>query len=222
MVHSYLDNVEYGYDQINVGSSDYTHILRTLDANSINKISTIREREMRLFNKLNTYQPLQTPSKEKLAPFNPCKPDLYNLGGDQRVKLRHNVKEDVEKYYYGTGNNFKDQLPYPHNDNQCTRNYPWSVYTNPTPPCKSPKQSKSYQLIKSEGFHSSMDDMEYLQEEMDKMEQKNNMLTIFIFFLVIIVIVQYAKTANDHMQVLVVPIPEKKKSESTESSTNES
>ena len=46
------------------------------------------------------------------------------------------------------------------------------------------------------------------EEEMEKMEQKNDMLVLFIFLLVIIVLVQYAKTANDPMKVLVVPMPQ--------------
>lgn len=56
-----------------------------------------------------------------------------------------------------------------------------------------------------EGF--STNDMQYLQNELYELEQKNNMLTMFIFFLFIVVMIQYAKVSNDTrpMQVLMMP-----------------
>jgi hypothetical protein len=197
MINSYLDNAEYGYDQINIGSSDINQILNTLDTNSIHDIDTIREREVRMFNKLNDYQPLQS------NPYNDYQPNLYGEAGSERVRSRRNVKEDIEKYYYGTGSVLKDQLKYPSETNQTTIDYPM-LYRKQTP---SLSQLKAMQLKekKTESFQGEISDMEYLQDELYKMEQKNNMFVIFIFFLVIVVLVQYAKGSNDPMRILVVP-----------------
>jgi hypothetical protein len=151
MVNSYLDIADYGYDQINIGSSDINQILNTLDTNSIHDIDTIREREVRMFSKLNAYQPLQSIPNDKY------KPNLYGEAGSERVKLRRNVKAIQLKEK------------------------------------------------KTESFQGEMSDIEYLQDELYKMEQKNNMFVIFIFFLVIVVLVQYAKGSNDPMRILVVP-----------------
>lgn len=202
MVHSYLDNAEYGYDQINVGSSSYNNILRTLDANNINKISTIQEREIRLFNKLNAYKHPQPNNIEKKPMTYSDNLDLYSLGTDHRIKLGHYAKKNVEDYHYGTGNAFKDQLQYPQVNKQYTKNYPWSTFTKVTP--EHPPQIKKI----SDGFNNNTDinDIEYLQEEYDKLEQKNNMFIILIFFLAIIVIVQHTKLSNGPpMHVVFVP-----------------
>ena len=43
-----------------------------------------------------------------------------------------------------------------------------------------------------------------MQEELEELERKNNMLTFFIFFLVIMIIVQYAKAYNDPMSISVM------------------
>jgi hypothetical protein len=203
MINSYLDTSDYGYDQINIGSSDINQILNTLDTNSIHDIDTIREREVRMFNKLNAYQPLQSIPNDKYKPYNNCKPNLYGEAGSERVRLRRNVKEDIEKYYHGTGSVLKDQLKYPSETNQTTIAYPM-LYRKQTP---SLSQLKAMQLNekKTESFQSEISDMEYLQDELYKMEQKNNMFVIFIFFLVIVVLVQYAKGSNDPMRILVVP-----------------
>ena len=213
LVHSYLDNADYGYDQINVGSSEFNRILDTLDADSIDNIGTIREREMRMFNKLNAYQPLQTPSKTKLAPFNSANPDLFSLGGDQRIQLRNNVRTDVENYYYGTGNEFKDQLSYPRPPGQCNMAYPSMLYTKQTPSEKKDNNEKTEGFYKTpQRVHFKEDNnVEQLQDEIDKMEQKNNMLLLFIFFLVIIVLVQYAKHNNDPLKILLVPVDKSQK-----------
>jgi hypothetical protein len=197
MVNSYLDNADYGYDQINIGSSDINQILNTLNTNSINDIDTIREREVRMFNKLNSYQTIQSNPHDKYTP------NFYGESGSEGVRLSRNVKEDIEKYYNGTGSVLKDQLKYPSEHNQRTFKYPM-VYRNQTP---SLSQLNPIQLKekKTESSQSDVSDIEYLQDELYKMEQKNNMFVIFIFFLVIVVLVQYAKGSNDHMRILVVP-----------------
>jgi hypothetical protein len=212
LVHSYLDDADYGYDQINVGSSDFNRILDTLDANHINNISTIREREIRMFNKLNAYQPLQTSSKTKLAPFDSANPNLFSLGGEQRIQLRNNVKADVENYYYGTGNEFKDQLSYPKPPGQCNMAYPSMLYTKQTPSeKKANKKTEGFQRTPKRVHFKEDDDVEQLQDEIDKMEQKNNMLLLFIFFLVVIVLVQYAKHNNDPLKIVLVPVDKSQK-----------
>lgn len=90
LVHTYLDNADYGYDQIKVGSSEFNRILDTLDTNIINNIDTVREREIRMFNKLNAYQPIQTPSKAKLAHFNSANHNLFNFGDEHYVQCDMN------------------------------------------------------------------------------------------------------------------------------------
>lgn len=209
MVHSYLDNVEYGYDQINVGSSEFNHVLNTLDTNNIHNIDTVREREIRMFNKLNEYQPLQTTPIKKLTSYNYCRPDLFSLGGEQHVQLRHNIKENDEDYHYGSGNNFKDQINYyTHSNKQEKLGYTQDLYQKQTPRINS-NRCNSNKKIQIESFYDNQDDIVFLQEELDKIEQKNNILVIFIFFLVIIVLVQYVKMNNDPIQVLLVPISNK-------------
>lgn len=183
MIQSYLTGEEYGYDQISVGSDEFNETLKTLDTNSIHKIPTIREREMRLFNKMNNYED----NRKKLAPFDVCDPNLFSLGGVQRKNLRDNMKENIERYYYGTGDSENIQLKYA--KKRTCDHYPQIITDEPM---------KREPMI-------NPNDMEYLQEEMDELERKNNILVLFIFFLVVIVLVQYSKSNNDPMKVLILP-----------------
>lgn len=234
MVSSYINNADYGYDQVNVGSDEFNDILRTLDTNNIDNIGTIREREVRMFNKLNSYKP------SGFAPYNYCSPNLFNATGVQKIQERSNMKQNIEDYYYASGNNMKDQLNYPLPNTQETLNYPQTFYQTQTPkvPIKPIPNKAMFKYFptehnfaleqkvkhtgkkskqKSESFRNNSDsesseddnDIEYLQEEMEKMEQKNNLLVIFIFFLVIIVLVQYTKTKASDQKIVVLPMPEK-------------
>lgn len=56
-----------------------------------------------------------------------------------------------------------------------------------------------------EGFQ--IDDVKYLQGEVETLEKKNDMLVLLIFFLVIVVLIQYAKGNNDNkpMQLMFLP-----------------
>jgi hypothetical protein len=233
MVSSYLDNVDYGYDQINVGSSEINDVFKTLDTNSITNIDTIRERELRMFNKLNSYKPPPgSPS------YNYCSPNLFNATGVQKVQERHNVKENIENYYYGSGNNLKNQLNYPQSNTQATSEYPQTFYQTQFPQSsvrpipndkmfkyfpteynfaleqrqkrytKKQKNKKTNTELFQNDLYEDQNEVEYLQEEMDTMEQKNNLLIVFIFFLVIIVLVQYAKSNNNPIQVMLIPSKE--------------
>lgn len=60
---SYLNN--YGYDQIDVGPSDFTDVLKGITNKNINKIDSINDREARIFNKLNSYLPNMNINKKK-------------------------------------------------------------------------------------------------------------------------------------------------------------
>ena len=60
-----------------------------------------------------------------------------------------------------------------------------------------------------EGFEVS--DMKYLQEELDAMEKKNDMLILFIFFLAIVIMIQYAKSTNDPQMKVMLISPDKEK-----------
>lgn len=66
MIQSYLTGDEYGYDQINVGSDEFSQFFKTLDSNNINDIDTIRNREVRLFNKMSNTMENPTISSKPL------------------------------------------------------------------------------------------------------------------------------------------------------------
>jgi len=198
MIHSYLDSADYGYDQINVRSCEFNQVLKTLDSNSIHHIDNIREREIRMFNKLNEYQP-QSKKKTQSKDYNP---NLFSIDGERRIQERRYVKDHIEDYYQGSGNNFKDSMEYPHPNEQVTASYPESMYRAQTPHF-TPKKKQ----CEPEGFHDRIidsDNIENLHDDIEHMKQKNNILVMLIFFLTVIVLVQYAKSNNDPVRLIFV------------------
>lgn len=53
----------------------------------------------------------------------------------------------------------------------------------------------------------NISDVKYLHNEMENLEQTNNMLILFIFFLVFIVIIQYSNMNNDKIPYKLMLIP---------------
>ena len=53
---SFLFGTEYGTDQISVGSDNIRDYLNKDDSNELSQINAIRDKEMRLFKKLNQQQ----------------------------------------------------------------------------------------------------------------------------------------------------------------------
>lgn len=183
MINSHFDNVDYGYDQISFGPNVIDPILKTLDTNSINKINPIRERELRMFNKLNTYKssyPLNTYTKNLNYST-----DLSDMDDYPRVQHRSN-------------NHIKNQLNCSNGILPLNDGYPMYHKTPPESPTCIKKNTNT------EEFHD-ISDTEYLQAEICKAEEKNNMLLLFIFFLITIITVQYLSTSSNNMRILLVP-----------------
>lgn len=200
MVTSYLDNPDYGYDQISVGTDEYNRIIDTLDTNSINDIDTIRERELRMFKKLNEYKPHVHPT-DQYKPLSDCHSNKIPCSSLDRDQHRINTRANIENHYIGSGSELKEQLEYD-SPKKYFPTYP-NLFKKPTPSDKQIKKLKKKET--KEGFYNDLSDLEYLQVELDRMEQKNNMFVIFIFFLVIVVLVQYAKSNNDPMRIVLIP-----------------
>jgi hypothetical protein len=83
---SYLNNSFESFDD---GSSMDIFID---DVNSLNKISTIKQREERMFKKINEMHNLT------YKPDNKCNFDICDVRGNQRFNFRRNVKDNIEDY----------------------------------------------------------------------------------------------------------------------------
>ena len=164
MIQSYLSGEEYGYDQINVGSDEFSQIFKTLDTDS--NIDLIRNRENRIFNKINST--IEQPVK-----------NLFNtspvLNKPDNVSDMYQI---FEKYYE------KKMKP---------KEMPYM--------CRYP-QVLNYQ--KNNGIEP-MTDMASLETEVMELDKKNNMLTVFIFFLVVIILIQYTKSPTEQVRFVVIP-----------------
>ena len=165
MNNSYLTGTEYGYDQISINSDEYYHTLKTLDTNSINKIPTIREREMRVFHKMNI------PDNNIVCDR---KPDLFSPNGVKCKEKRDNIRKNIEEYYHDTNNGRIARNMLQTQSRPCTNNYPHMVHTD-----KFMQESMS-----------NKSDMEYLINEMSELEKKNNMFLMFIYFLILVIIIR--------------------------------
>lgn len=178
---SYSFGTEYGTDQINVGSDNIRDYLNANDSNSMHQINTIRDREVRLLKKLKQYTPTCDQNRNRTS-IDFCHPNVYSQDGVYDTSRRRDIIDNIENNYY-SGRQLRV--------NNCL-------------PSKLKKKSSGGTTVK-EGF--GVDDVQYLQDEMEDLEKKNNMLVLFIFFLVIVVLVQYAKVNNDSkpMQLMFIP-----------------
>jgi hypothetical protein len=202
---SYLND---SYDRFDIDDS-FKLALSTTDANSLHEIDNIKKREDRMFKKLTDLQTSQTSPNKDCT--NCCGTDICGLKGNQRFETRNNIKKNIEDYQYRPVKypQFDSQGIYP-GTTQLTKNYPNSILQNI-------KKSENSQSVKrnsnsriSEAFGQSSDthsdtDIEFLQNEINAMEKKNNNLVIFIFLLVIVVLIQFTKSNNDPVRVFMMP-----------------
>jgi hypothetical protein len=127
----------------------------TYDTNSLNNISNIKQREERMFKKINEIHDLKYNSN------NNCNFDICDVRGNQRFNY-HKVKDSINY----------------HND-----------IINKQP-IKNVKKIKSERI---ESFNNKINNIKFLQIELDEMKRNNNNLIMFLLFLVIIVLLQYTK-----------------------------
>jgi hypothetical protein len=176
---SYNLGSEYGYDQINVNPTDFRDFLTT-DVNQLHDINKIDERERRLLKKINTFQPTCQENYNRNT-MNYCRPNLFSKNGSYIEQNRMNMRKNIEDYYYsGMDHKIKNCSP--------------SIF------------SKTHDKKKiTEGFNN--DDLQVLQNELNDIEKKNNMLMLFVFFLVLVIIIQYSKINNEHNPIKLMILP---------------
>jgi hypothetical protein len=157
---SYSAGTQYGYDEINVNSSDFAGIGSNFDSSGI---KSIKSREMRLQQKLNMNQ---------CNPYDDLKVDHYSEVGIDRTKSRRKIIRNPEDYFVMGQNDYT-------NNNK--KNNALESFKNPVDihiKTLTKKNSK-------------------MQEVLEELDRKNDILTFFIFFLVIMIIVQYSKSYKD-------------------------
>jgi hypothetical protein len=174
MDHSFADDIGFGYDQISVSLSEFNYNTEGLDANSFNKISTVREREDRILKKLNVLQPPCINGNTRQS-NGVCNPDLSSVDGVRRVQHRRDVKNNIENYFHTAGNYLDKQL----------------VYENNEPPIHTLIQNNKKEPVGNiESFSNSIiNNVDLLQKELDDVMHRNDMLTIFIYVLLLVVII---------------------------------
>jgi hypothetical protein len=180
---SYNLGTDYGYDQINISSNDFRDFTLTGDANRLNNIDKINERETRLLQKINRFKPTCEQNRDRNS-IDYYPPSLYSKKGSNIEQNRMEMRKNIEDYYfagkeYSIGN------------------------------CKTPRRvntkSNCKEAFTEEGFNGA--DLQYLHDELKNIEKKNDMLLLFVFFLVIVVVVQYSKINNtsNPMQLMILP-----------------
>lgn len=191
---SYL-NDDYSYD------NEYdTHLIKdflyTTDANKLDDIDKIRDREMRLLKKINNLSPSKTEfidyyKKEK------CRPSMYSRLGGYIEQNRMEKRNNIEDYYYSgydVPDIYKTGREFDLNQTQPTKSDPRQFaiesFKQPTIRSKIPYQQQLQQS----------DDIAYLQNELDMYERQNNIYVFFIFLLFIVIIMQYNKFNIDHIK----------------------
>jgi len=184
-MNSYFNGDGYGYDQINVGSTDF-NIYKSFNTDP--QIDDIREREKRLLNKMNNFS-----SDGNLKPFAACTPskecDKY-LGSSRRINNNHHHNHNYERNY-GT------QGVYPKKEDDCRYDYQNILSRNKTVfPFLKKEQEGMYGKETCVGGLN--DEVHVLHDQIDELEQKNNIL-------VIVILVHYSKHNNDPLKVLMVP-----------------
>ena len=160
------------------------HRLLRILSTSMHQINTVRDREVRLLKKLKQYTQTCDQNRNR-ASIDFCQPNVYSQDGVYDTHRRRDIIDNIENNYY-SDSPFKN------------------IRVNNCLPSKLKKKSSGGTTV-TEGF--GVDDVQYLQDELEDLEKKNNMLVLFIFFLVIVVIVQYAKVNNDSkpMQLMFIP-----------------
>jgi len=106
-----LFGTEYGTDQISAGSDNIRDYLNTDDSNELSQINAIRDKEMRLFKKLNSYTPTCESNKNRKY-MDYCQQSVYANDGMNREKLRQDIINDIEnKYFSGREIRVRDCIP---------------------------------------------------------------------------------------------------------------
>ena len=108
---SFLFGTEYGTDQISAGSDNIRDYLNKDDSNELGQINAIRDKEMRLFKKLNSYTPTCESNKNRKF-MDYCQQSVYANDGLRREKLRQDIVTDIEnKYFSGKEIRVRDCIP---------------------------------------------------------------------------------------------------------------
>jgi hypothetical protein len=96
---SYSSGIQYGYDEINVNSSDFVGIGSHFESNGI---KSIKSREKRL------QQKLQMNSIPR-DPYDDLKVDHYSTAGINKTKIRRQIIQKPEDYFVMGRNDYNDK-----------------------------------------------------------------------------------------------------------------
>ena len=108
---SFLFGTEYSTDQISAGSDNIRDYLNMDDSNELSQINAIRDKEMRLFKKLNSYTPTCESNKNRKY-MDYCQQSVYVNDGMNLEKLRQDIINDIEnKYFLGREIRVRDCIP---------------------------------------------------------------------------------------------------------------
>ena len=200
---SFLFGTEYGTDQISAGSDNIRDYLNKNDSNELSQINAIRDKEMRLFKKLNSYTPTCESNKNRKF-MDYCQQSVYADDGMHREKLRQDIINDIEnKFFSGQEIRGHDCIPDKkekiksegfNNGNRLDR---LDNFNNFNRLDNGNRLDNFNRLDNSNNINS-------IQNKIYEIEKKNDMLLLFIFFLVIVVIIQYTKNI-DKMHIMTAP-----------------
>ena len=170
---SYDALVGYGTDEFHVSSDDLDGFAGdfTTDYLRETSVSKIRDRELRMMNKVNQYMPTHDYNKHQNN-IDYCRnyPDMYSSKGVYDQQKRQSRRENIEQHYF-SGREIRERADPQHHK----------------PPQQHKPPRRTNDDSKKEGFNTG-----YHQEIME-LQQKNDMLVFFIFILAIVVIIQFSK-----------------------------
>ena len=197
---SFLFGTEYGTDQISAGFDNIRDYLNKNDSNELSQINAIRDKEMRLFKKLNSYTPTCESNKNRKF-MDYCQQSVYADDGMQREKLRQDIINDIEnKFFPGQEIRERDCIP----DKKEKIKSEGFNNINRLDNFNRLDNNNFNNFNRLDNFNNNFNNINSIQNKIYEIEKKNDMLLLFIFFLVIVVIIQYTKNI-DKMQIMTAP-----------------
>ncbi len=172
---SYDALVGYGTDEFYVNSDDLDSFASEYTPDYLRgpSVSKIRDRELRMMNKVNQYMPTCDYNKHQTnIDYCQKQPDMYSLKGVYDQQKRQSRRENIEKHYF-SGREIRVK-------GDCDQASPIKQNIQQPAPVQQHKSKK-------EGFSGGN------QQEVVELQQKNDMLVFFIFILAVVIIVQFFK-----------------------------
>lgn len=173
----YSSGSDYGYDQITSDHDNLKDILNPPYANRLRSIDKINEREVRLLKKIEQIKPSCQETRDSYSMDYCTSPSKGN-------RLHTKYGSYTEQQRMNKRRNIEDHY-----------------FSGREMRVKGCREKKPKKPEIREGFVS---DIQFLQDELDAAEKKNNTLIMFVLFLVVVVMIQYSKVSNDPYQKILL------------------